>query len=300
MCYLQEPTFDMASSVPSKKKPRKGKNKTGVQVVESVLKTPEPQMIENAEPLTQEWIAPHYTTGDQIAMQKYLKSEPQMMVNENAQSATEGTLPSYEEMAQACRDLFNGPSSMETQPDLDPVHIMEEGVAVLPDGRQVEWWPIEGEFDVPNLDEVSLQEYLLDASKPLQTNFVLPEKGLAICYTCPVYFGNADSKQTVLDTICNSIHPKIYEQWGTFSCHCGLVPRLKLSQTPRNPNKVFLSCPKTREARCNYFQWIHQAPKPVKVPKAFTPSALKKRMHEMVQERLQKRPKVEAGGFKFP
>ena len=82
--------------------------------------------------------------------------------------------------------------------------------------------------------------------------------------------------------------------------HCGLVPRLKLIQTPKNPNKVFLSCPKTREARCNYFQWIHQAPKPVKVPKAFTPSALKKRMHEMVQERLQKRPKVEAGGFKFP
>ena len=294
MCYLQEPTFDMDNSVPPKKekKSRKAKNKTGEEVVQSVLKTPEPQMIENAEPLTKEWTAPHYTTDDKFRLQKYLDPEPQMIVNEQ--------LPSYEEMQQACRDLFNGPSSMETQPDLDPVHIMEEGVAVLPDGRQVEWWPIEGEFDVPNLDEVSLQEYLLDASKPLHTSFVLPEKGLANCSTCPVYFGNADSKQTVLDTICNSIHPKIYEQWGTFSCHCGLVPRLKLSQTPRNPNKVFVSCPKTREARCNYFQWIHQAPKPVKVPKAFTPSALKERMHEMVQERLQKRPKVEAGGFKFP
>ena len=108
--------------------------------------------------------------------------------------------------------------------------------------------------------------------------------------------------QTVLDTICNSIHPKIHQQWGTFACHSGLVPRLKLSQTRRNPKKVFLSCPKEREARCNYFQWIHQAPKPVKVPKASTPSALKKRMHEMVQERLwlEKRPKVEEGGFKFP
>ena len=287
MCYLQEPTFDMDNSVPPKKekKSRKAKNKTGEEVVQSVLKTPEPQMIENAEPLTKEWTAPHYTTGDKIRLQKYLDPEPQMIVNEQ--------LPSYEEMQQACRDLFNGPSSMETQPDLAPMHIIEEGVAVLPDGRQVEWWP-------PNLDEVALQEYLMDASKPLHNNFVLPEKGLANCYTCPVYFGNADSKQTVLDTICNSIHPKIQEQWGTFACHCGLVPRLKLSQTPRNPNKVFLSCPKTREARCNYFQWIHQAPKPVKVPKASTPSALKKRMHEMVQERLQKRPKVEAGGFQFP
>ena len=297
MCYLQEPPFNMEAP---KKKARKAKNKTGVEVVQSVLKTPEPQMIENAEPLTKEWTAPHYTTGDKCRLQKYLDPEPQMNVNENAQPATEIMLPSYEEMQQACQDLFNGPSSMETQPDLDPVHIMEEGVAVLPDGRQVEWWPIDGEFDVPNLDEVSLQEHLLDASKPLQTNFVLPEKGLAICSTCPVYFGNADSKQTVLDTICNSIHPKIHQQWGTFACHCGLVPRLKLSQTPRNPNKVFLSCPKEREARCNYFQWIHQAPKPVKVAKASTPSALKKRMHEMVQERLQKRPKVEAGGFQFP
>ena len=196
MCYLQVPTFDMDNSVPPKKekKPRKAKNKTGEEVVQTVLKTP--------EPLTKEWTAPHYTTGDKFRLQKYLDPEPQMIVNEQ--------LPSYEEMQQACRDLFNGPSSMETQPDLAPVHIMEEGVAVLPDGRQVEWWP-------PNLDEVALQEYLMDASKPLHTNFVLPEKGLANCYTCPVYFGNADSKQTVLDTICYSIHPKIQEQWGTFA-----------------------------------------------------------------------------------
>ena len=293
MRYLQEPPFNMEA--PKKeKKTRKAKNKTGEEVVQTVLKTPEPQMIENAEPLTKEWTAPHYTTGDKFRMQKYLDPEPQMIVNEQ--------LPPYEEMQQACRDLFNGPSSMETQPDLAPVHIMEEGVAVLPDGRQVEWWPVEGEFDVPNLEELALQEYLMDASKPLHTNFVLPEQGLAICYTCPVYFGNADSKQSVLDTICNSIHPKIHEQWGTFACHCGLVPRLKLGQTARNPNKVFLSCPKEREARCNYFQWIHQAPKPVKVPKASTPSALKKRIHKMVQERLQleKRSKVEEGGFKFP
>ena len=257
-------------------------------------------MIENAEPLTKEWTATHYTTGDKFRMQKYLDPEPPMNVNENAQPATQIMLPMYEEMQQACRDLFNGPSSMETQPDLAPVHIMEEGGAVLPEGQQVEWWPVEGEFHVPILEELALQEYLMDASKPLHTNFVLPEQGLALCYTCPVYFGNADSKQTVLKTICNSIHPKIHQEWGTFACQCGLVPRLKLSQTPRNPNKVFLCCPKDREARCNYFQWIHQAPKPVEVPKASTPSALKKRMPEMVQERLQKRPKVEAGGFKFP
>ena len=194
-----------------------------------------------------------------------------MIVNENAQPATEIMLPSFEDMM--CQDLFNGPSSMETQPDLAPV---------------------------PDLEELALQEYLMDASKPLHTSFVLPEQGLALGYTCPVYFGNADSKQTVLKAICNSIHPKLQQEWGSFSCHCGLIPRLKLSQTPRNRNKVFLCCPKGIEVRCNYFQWIHQAPKPIRVPKACSHSDLKKRMHEMVQERLQKRPKVEEGGFKFP
>ena len=65
-----------------------------------------------------------------------------------------------------------------------------------------------------NLDQVTLQEYLMDASKPLHNNFVLPEQGLANCYTCPVYFGNAENKQTVLNTICNKIHAKIHQQWG--------------------------------------------------------------------------------------
>ena len=91
---------------------------------------------------------------------------------------------------------------------------------------------------------------------------------------------------------------------GTFACHCGLVPTLKLSQTSKNLKKVFLCCPKTRETVCRYFQWIHQPPKPNYVPKTATPTALKKRLNDMVQERLQKRPKVEyeetIGGFVFP
>ena len=153
MCYLQEPPFNMEAP---KKKARKAKNKTGEEVVQSVLKTPEPPRIENAQP------------------------------------ATQIMLPSYEDTMWA--DVFNDPSSMETQPDLAPVQILEEGVAVTQDGRTVEWWPIEGEFDVPDLEELALQEYLMDANRPLHTNFVLPEQGLALYYTCPVYFGNADSK----------------------------------------------------------------------------------------------------------
>ena len=51
------------------------------------------------------------------------------------------SLPSYEEMT--LDEMFNGPSSMETQPDLAPVQLLEEGVAVTQDGRTLEWWPME-------------------------------------------------------------------------------------------------------------------------------------------------------------
>ena len=46
------------------------------------------------------------------------------------------SLPSYEEMM--LDDMFNGPSSMETQPDLAPVKVLEEGVAVTQEDRTVE------------------------------------------------------------------------------------------------------------------------------------------------------------------
>ena len=306
MCYLQEPAFNMQAP---KKKARKVKNKTGEDDVQAGLKTPEAQLNENAEPLTKEWTAPLYTTGDKIWMQKYLDPGPQVIVNEQ--------LPSYETM----EDLFNGPSSMETQPDNSPLFISEEAIAVLPDGRNVEWWPYE-EIDQSNMQDLSLQEYLMDASKPVHTNFILPKQELALCYTCPVYFGCTENKKIVLNALCNSIHPKLQQEWGSFSCHCKLIPRLQLSQTARNMKKVFLRCPKGKEDSCKYFQWIHQVPKPLRIPKACSKSVLKKRMHDMVQERLQlqnqpkmdlkqrmqeqqegpqqKRAKVEEGGFKFP
>ena len=88
-------------------------------------------------------------------------------------------LPSYEEMM--LDDMFNGPSSMETQPDLAPVKVLEEGVAVTQDDRTVEWWPVEEPEQMANM-----LEYLEDENKPLHTNFVLPNQGLVLCYTCPV------------------------------------------------------------------------------------------------------------------
>lgn len=65
---------------------------------------------------------------------------------------------------------------------------------------------------------------------------------------------------------------------------------------------MFLCCEKPSEGKCGYFQWVHEAPKPVYVPKTATCSALKKRFHDMVNDRAVKRVKVEelSGRFMSP
>ena len=90
-------------------------------------------------------------------------------------------------------------------------------------------------------------------------------------YSCPVYFGSFENKLRVLEALCNEIHSKVMNKWVRFHvAGCGLMPILKLSQTPRNKNKVFLCCSKNLEARCKYFQWIHEAPKPLYTPRTAT------------------------------
>ena len=131
-------------------------------------------------------------------------------------------LPSYEEMT--IDEMFNGPCSMETQSDLAPVQVLEEGVAVTQDGRTVEWWPMN-----ESVANTELDEYLQDETKPLHTNFVLPNQGLYS--TCPVFFGSFQNKQIVAEALCNEIHTKVLNQWGTLCCDCGLVPKLQLHQT---------------------------------------------------------------------
>ena len=116
------------------------------------------------------------------------------------------SLPSYEEMM--LHDMFNGPSSVEIQPNLAPVKVLEEGVTVTREGWTVERWPGEEPEQMANM-----LEYLEDENKPLHTNFVLPNQGLALCYTCPVFFGSMQNKQIVAEALCNEIHSKILNQW---------------------------------------------------------------------------------------
>ena len=277
----------------AKNKKAKKQKKTptaGIEVVETLEEAPVKQI--NPEPALEQHAGFIYTpseidtmveTADQFSFPyERLKTEPtnHLMPGPFSKGQPE-YLPTYEEMT--FQDMLEcGPSSMETQPDLEHTEV------------QV--------LDMPDLEQVALQEYLIDESKPLHTNFVLPNQGLAS--TCAVYFGRLENQQKVLDALCNEIYSKVLDQLGTMACRCVLVPILKPSQTPRNLNKVFLSCPQTRETRCGYVQWVHEPPTPNYVPKTATRSALKKRLNDMVQERMQERPKVEyeetIGGFMFP
>lgn len=125
---------------------------------------------------------PHPTVPSNLAMprpssagEKALNPEPMYLL-------------SYEEMM--IDEMFNGPSSMETQSDLAPVQVLKEGAAVTQDGQTVEWWPMN-----ESVANTELDEYLQDETKPLHTIFVLPDQGLYS--SCPVFFGSFQNKQIV-------------------------------------------------------------------------------------------------------
>ena len=54
------------------------------------------------------------------------------------------------------------------------------------------------------------------------------------------------------------IHPEVHAKWGNLMCHCQKLPKMRLSKTAKNLNKVFLTCGgSAQDARCKYFQSIH-------------------------------------------
>ena len=160
---------------------------------------------------------------------------------------------------------------------------------------------------LPTFEDVMLQEilsapstdyqreYMQDPTKPLHTNFLVPNKGEK--GSCPVFFGPLEEKNLVVDLLCHQINPQTLQQWGTLACYCGVVPRVKLSKTSTNPNRLFVCCPKTQDMKCRFFQWIDKPPLPKKTCNA---NALKKRFLEMAEETVAKRGKEDVqGGFNF-
>ena len=84
--------------------------------------------------------------------------------------------------------------------------------------------------------------------------FKCPQEG------CPVYLFE-DTREVMMEKLKEDTHPQVHARVkrGELKCRCGFVPKMKLSRTTKNYNKVFFSCGSflTHAKPCGYFQWLH-------------------------------------------
>ena len=77
---------------------------------------------------------------------------------------------------------------------------------------------------------------------------------------CPVYLFE-DTREVMMEKLKEDTHPQVHARvkHGELKCRCGFVPKMKLSRTAKNYNKVFVSCGSFVPGRepCGYFQWLH-------------------------------------------
>ena len=87
-----------------------------------------------------------------------------------------------------------------------------------------------------------------------QLRYKCPQQG------CPVYFFE-DTRQVILDKLNDETHPQVRAKLkqGSLTCQCGFTPKMKLSRTTKNFQKVFFSCGQFNRTQppCGYFQWLH-------------------------------------------
>ena len=128
-----------------------------------------------------------------------------------------------------------------------------------------------GEWDIQDFDHMETQlNHLLYEACPFhpqqfihcvnpQTNYgqlryKCPQEG------CPVYLFE-DTREVIMEALKKDTHPQVHARLkrGELKCRCGFVPKMKLSRTAKNYNKVFFSCGSFVPGRepCGYFQWLH-------------------------------------------
>ena len=128
-----------------------------------------------------------------------------------------------------------------------------------------------GEWEIQDLDQMETQfNQLLYESCPFHPHrfiecvnprsnfgplrFKCPQEG------CPVYLFE-DTREVMMEKLKEDTHPQVHARVkrGELKCKCGLVPKMKLSRTAKNYNKVFFSCGSflTHANPCGYFQWLH-------------------------------------------
>ena len=128
-----------------------------------------------------------------------------------------------------------------------------------------------GEWDIQDIDQMDTQfNQLLYEMCPFHPQqfiqcvnpqarfgplrFKCPQLG------CPVYLFE-DTREIMMEALKNDTHPQVHARLkhGELKCKCGFVPKMKLSRTAKNHNKVFFSCGSFIPGRdpCGYFQWLH-------------------------------------------
>ena len=73
-----------------------------------------------------------------------------------------------------------------------------------------------------------------------------PEESCA--FSCPI-----EKFQLIERLFLEQVHCEVRTYWESMQCFCQKRVRLRLSQTTKNPNRLFLSC---RKKECDFFQWI--------------------------------------------
>ena len=128
-----------------------------------------------------------------------------------------------------------------------------------------------GEWDIQDMDQMDTQfNQLLYETCPFHPHQFIecvnpqaqfgPLRFKCSSLRCPVYLFE-DTREVMLEALKNDTHPQVQARLkrGELKCKCGFVPKMKLSRTAKNPNKVFFSCGNVVPERepCGYFQWLH-------------------------------------------
>ena len=107
--------------------------------------------------------------------------------------------------------------------------------------------------------------------------FKCPQEG------CPVYLFE-DTREVMMEALKKDTHPQVHARVkrGELKCRCGFVPKMKLSRTAKNYNKVFFSCGSflTHAKPCGYFQWLHG---PLWCPREQAQPTLRRWVHDTPQ-----------------
>ena len=165
--------------------------------------------------------------------------------DDNAEAIGEGF---YKKMARF-NDLM---ACWRTLPNYDPdfkadLEWLEENVAHYLDQRERNIRSMQQSCPFHPLDTLKVLNPDADYG-PLYCK--CPEDG------CPVWCTTMTA-HILLPELIENTHPEVRAKITELRCKCGHVPRMKISRTDKNFQRIFLTCGQHLAPPCGYFQWMH-------------------------------------------